>query len=240
MRRIVFSAFALVSLSLPVCAADLPPRTTAPVVLAPAPVYNWTGFYLGAQVGGEFGSASYYVPQNGYSRTISNSGVFGGGLVGYNYQISSFVLGLQGEFNGSGVTGSNFDPANGDTIKTRQNWLASIDGRFGYGFNQFLVYAIGGVAFSELKHEYLGRQDYSLSTTRTGFDVGGGVEYGFTPNWTARVEYRYYNFGEANYAAEHGPFGGTLFAHKFKQTDNSVRIGVAYKFGGPEVAVAKY
>jgi len=226
MRRIVFSAVALASLSLPVLAADLPSP------LAPTPVYNWTGFYLGAQLGGEFGTAYYNVPWNGFSRSISNSGVFGGGFAGYNYQIGSLVLGLQGEFNGSGVTGSKFDPAFGETINARQAWLASIDGRLGYSFNQFLVYAIGGVAFSELKHNYINRfgADFGFSNTRTGFDVGGGVEYAFTPNWTARLEYRYYNFGETSYAAVHRPFSGTLYAHNFKQTENSVRLGVAYKF----------
>jgi outer membrane immunogenic protein len=238
MRRIVFSAVALASLSLPVCAADLPPQ--GPVALAPAPVYDWTGLYLGAQIGGEFGTGSYSVPLTGASHTISNSGVFGGGFAGYSYQINSIVLGLQGEFNGSGVSGS-VNPALGDTIKARQEWLASIDGRLGYGFNQFLVYAIGGVAFSELKHNYINRLDvdFGFSNTRTGFDVGGGVEYALTPNWTARLEYRYYDFGETSYAAVQGPFGGTLYAHNLKQTDNSVRIGLAYKFGAPAV-VAKY
>ncbi len=133
-----------------------------------------------------------------FRASISNSGVFGGGFAGYNYQIGSFVLGLQGEFNGSGVTGSKFDPAFDETINARQAWLASVDGRLGYSFNQFLVYAIGGVAFSELKHNYINwlGADFGFSNTRTGFDVGGGVEYAFTQNWTARLEYRYYNFGE--------------------------------------------
>jgi len=128
MRRIVFSAVALAFLSLPVCAADLPSP------LAPTPVASWTGFYLGAQLGGEFGKANYSVPRTGASHTISNSGVFGGGFAGYNFQVSSFVLGLQGEFNGSGVTGA-YNDSFGDTIKTRQSWLASIDGRLGYSFN---------------------------------------------------------------------------------------------------------
>jgi outer membrane immunogenic protein len=242
MRKILFSAPAVALLSLPAFAADLPSRKEAPAVLAQTPVYDWTGFYAGVQLGGLFGSGNYFVPQNGYSRNVTNNGVFGGGFVGYNYQINSLVLGLQGEFNGSGASGSNFDATNGGAVKAQQDWFGSIDGRIGYAFEQCLFYAIGGVGFSNVEHDYLNRRnvDFHFSNNRTGYDVGAGVEYAINRNWTARLEYRYYNFGNASYAAELGPYGGTLYGHNFSQADNTIRIGVSYRIGTSEAVVAKY
>ncbi len=223
MRKIVFSALALASLSLPVCAAD-----SAPVARA----YDWTGFYLGAQIGGEFGSANYHVPQDGYSRTITNSGVFGGGFVGYNFRSVPLF---------SVCRASSTAPASPAAISTRRMAIPSRRRRTG-SLRLTAVSAMASInswftpsaasRFPNIKHDFtIGSASIiGLSSTRTGFDVGGGVEYALTPNWTARLEYRFYNFGETSYAAEQGPFGGTLFAHNFKQTDNSVRIGVAYKF----------
>ena len=165
--------------------------------------------------------------------------MFGGGFAGYNFQVQSFVLGLQGEINAVG--GGN---GNGGSVYTmKQTMLASADARLGYAFGRTLVYAIGGVAFADSKHDMIvGGADNSFNGNRSGFDIGGGLEYAFINNWTARVEYRHYDFGSSNSYARSCVGVCQVPENNFAQTGDSVRIGLAYKFGAPAVApvVAKY
>src|SRR6266705_84205 len=115
MRKILLSTVALAALAGQAFAADLPSRKEAPVYIAPAPVFSWTGFYVGAPLGGSWGNENINIPAFGFARNLTNNGVFGGGMVGYNYQVNNFVLGIQGEFNGSGnsTTKSGFATING-------------------------------------------------------------------------------------------------------------------------------
>ena len=251
MRKILLSTVALAALAGQAFAADLPSRKEAPVYIAPAPVFTWTGFYAGVQLGGAFGNTNLNLPAVGYSANLTNNGVFGGGMIGYNYQINNFVLGLQGEFNGSG-NGSSTKTGYGYigksivsvTAKENQPWFASIDGRLGYAVDKALFYAIGGVAFTQAEPSItyaLGAATataYKNSKSLTGYDVGGGVEYAFTNNWTGRVEYRYYGFSGNN--GYYGVYGSGVAYKTGNLTDNTVRVGLAYKFGAPEPVVAKY
>uniref|UniRef100_UPI003F94DC09 outer membrane protein n=1 Tax=Rhodoblastus sp. TaxID=1962975 RepID=UPI003F94DC09 len=175
------------------------------------------------------------------------NGVIGGGFVGYNYQINNFVIGVQGEFDGTGNGNSRYTSGPlgqfGDVYQSKfsQDWIASIDGRLGYAMDRTLFYALGGVAWDQQSADlYNLSTGYSISrsNTRTGYDVGGGVEYAFTNNWTGRVEYRYYNFGHSNDAFFDGNLSG-IYARS-TLTDNVFRVGLAYKFGAPEPVVAKY
>ena len=249
MRHFLLSTVALAALAGQAFAADLPSRKEAPVYVAPPPIYNWTGFYGGLDIGGSWGNANLWVP--GYPYTFShnstNNGVIGGGFVGYNYQINNFVIGVQGEFDGTGNGNSRYTSGPlgqfGDVYQSKfsQDWIASIDGRLGYAMDRTLFYALGGVAWDQQSADlYNLSTGYSISrsNTRTGYDVGGGVEYAFTNNWTGRVEYRYYNFGHSNDAFFDGNLSG-IYARS-TLTDNVFRVGLAYKFGAPEPVVAKY
>jgi outer membrane immunogenic protein len=252
MRHLLLSTVAIAALAGQAFAADLPARKEAPVYVAPAPIYNWTGFYLGVDIGGSWGNANLWVPGNygnSFSHNASNDGVIGGGFIGYNYQINNFVLGLQGEFDGTGNGNSRYTSPVGyysDVYQTsfNQDWIASIDGRLGYSapsWDRFLVYAIGGVAWSQQSADLTNLTTgygVSRSNTRTGYDVGGGLEYAFTNNWTGRIEYRYYNFGSNNTVWNDGILNGAFY--RTTLTDNVVRVGLAYKFGAPEPVVAKY
>jgi outer membrane immunogenic protein len=252
MRKILLSTVAFAALASQAFAADLPSRKEAPVYIAPAPIFTWTGFYVGVQLGGAFGNTNLNVPAFNYAKNLTNNGVFGGGMVGYNYQINNWVLGLQGEFNGAGggsSTNTGYgvygNAIVGVTAKTTQPWIASIDGRLGYAVDKALFYAIGGVAFTQLDPSVtytigtLAATSYKNNRSLTGYDVGGGVEYAFTNNWTGRVEYRYYGFNSSN--NNNGALFGTPYLYRNGNlTDNTVRVGLAYKFGAPEPVVAKY
>ncbi len=249
MRTLLLSTVALAALAGSAFAADLPSRKEAPVYVAPAPVFSWTGFYVGADIGGAFGSTSLNDAISGWtSRSTNTSGVMGGGYVGYNYQINNFVLGIEGDFQGTSNSQSNtfLAPVSigtitaGDTMQQRSalNWLASINGRLGIAYDRALFYAIGGAAWGGANNSIMDVNTglgLSSNTTATGFDIGGGVEYAFTPNWVGRVEYRYYDFGNNNMFVAPGvtPF-------RLQNSVNSVRVGLAYLFSNPAPVVAKY
>jgi outer membrane immunogenic protein len=226
MLKRIAPALAALAMAAPAIAGDLPSVKDAPL---PPPVfaYDWTGVYVGADLGGAWAQGKYSLGV--YNNTRNGSSIMGGAFVGYNRQIGSFVLGVQGDVQGLGID------TNGLVFGYKQNLLAALNGRLGFAFDRVLVYAIGGVAFSDTKVLNVAG---TYSDANVGYDVGGGLEYAFLPNWTVRGEYRYYNFGT---------FNGTYTAiapvnFGFQKTDNTFNVGVAYKFGIPAPApvVAKY
>jgi outer membrane immunogenic protein len=250
MRHLLLSTVAIVALAGQAFAADLPSRKEAPVYVAPAPIFSWTGFYVGADIGGSWGNANLWVPGTGlysFSHNANNNGVIGGGFIGYNYQFGNFVLGVQGEFDGTGTGNSRYTAAavggRGIVYESsfNQNWIASIDGRLGFAMDRTLLYVIGGVAWDSaaghITNTFNNLGWTTGSNTRTGYDFGGGIEYAFTNNWTGRIEYRYYNFGTTNYAFTTDTFLGNTYT-RTTLTNNVVRVGLAYKFGAPEPVVA--
>ena len=159
--------------------------------------------------------------------------------MGYNYQFNAIVLGLQGEFNGSSASGSRADAGafTGLNVKTNQDWFGSIDGRLGFAANRALFYGVGGFAFTDADAAIAagGATVARYSTTRAGYDLGAGVEYAFTNNVTGRVEYRYYDFSANSLTAT-----PTVGSNSNKLTDQTVRVGLSYKFSNPEAVVAKF
>jgi outer membrane immunogenic protein len=111
-------------------------------------------------------------------------------------------------------------------------------------YDRALFYAIGGAAWAQGSATLTGATtntapwalSVSNSTTLSGFDVGGGVEYAFTPNWLGRVEYRYYDFGNYNMTWA----GANLTPFRLQTSVNTVRVGLAYLFSAPAPVVAKY
>jgi outer membrane immunogenic protein len=255
MRKILIAATGLAALAGPAFAADLPSQKEAPVYVPPPPAFTWTGFYIGADVGGGIGSktvnyaASPLNPAGFFDANFG--GVVGGGFVGYNYQINQFVIGVQGDIQGAGISGSTYASAIDVTTTPHQDWLAAINGRLGFALDHALFYAIGGVAFTEESHTVAAGTFLAPTLTsfgipanaqkfnwnRTGYDVGGGIEYAFTPNWTGRIEYRYYDFGSWNY------YSSSWVGHgRENLSDNTLTVGVSYLFGAPAAVpvVAKY
>ncbi len=210
-------------------AADLPSRSV-PLAYVPPPIFTWTGFYIGGQIGYEWGTSSTtarsfatgaVTPQFDYSA----SGVVGGIHSGYNYQINQFVIGYESAMNGSSSQGSGLN--NSDTMP----FESSVRGRVGIAWNRALFFAAGGVAFGTLQNTStytLSGYSHTYNTEKVGWTVGGGVEYAITNNWSVRAEYRYTDYGNIN-EVEAFSTGGAYSVTKH-ETDNKMQIGFSYKF----------
>ena len=223
MKRMMFAG--LVALAGTVAgsalAADMTPRyPQQPYVKAPLynPVFSWTGFYLGLNGGGGWGHSSW-------DRTgeIDLSGGFIGGTAGFNWQTGQMVLGIEGDVDWSGMSGTSAAFCSAGCT-TKNDWLGTVRGRVGYSFDRFLPYFTGGAAFGAVKGSVTGFG--SFSQTKVGWTGGAGLEYAFTDNWTTKLEYLYVDLGKATCNAACS--GGDPFDVTFKT--NIVRAGVNYKF----------
>ncbi len=177
-------------------AADLPSRKGPVVAPVYAPVFTWTGFYVGANAGYGFGNVN--AGTFALARTVSIGdidGFVGGGQIGYNYQIGQIVLGVEADIQGADLKASN---GFGDRIKTE--YFGTVRGRVGFAFDRFMPYITGGWAYGNVKTTIAGIGSSDTSHTG-GYAVGAGLEYAFTNNWTAKVEYLYVDLGEKNFRA---------------------------------------
>ncbi|WP_099866460.1 outer membrane protein [Pararhizobium haloflavum] len=185
-----------------------PPAPPAAPQIEPAPVQLWTGPYAGVFLGYNWGD--YEAIEDDDAEDLS-----GGAYAGYNWQVDNFVFGVEGDVGYSGVEGGN------DFVSADPGVFGSVRGRVGYTFNPFMVYATGGVAAADIEY---GNELGSDSNTSVGYTVGGGVEGFVTDNITARVEYRYTDYGAEDYTL---PGTGTFSSG---YDEHSVRAGVGLKF----------
>jgi outer membrane immunogenic protein len=235
-------------------AADLPSRKEAPVyVPPPPPIFSWNGLYVGLNLGGGWLTGNSNNLGWGWTGSNSNSGgVVGGGQIGYNFQFGSmFVAGVETDFQGtsigSGGGGNNWGLglgngfANGSSASL--NWFGTVRGRIGITlFNpQLLIYGTGGFAYGEVTGNGLTQ----WNTVGTGWTAGGGIEYAFMPNWSAKIEYLYTNLAGNNGNNSNwlgvGWNGGNNWRTNTKF--NTVRVGVNYHlnlFNTPAPVLAKY
>jgi len=195
--------------------------------------YNWSGVYVGGQVGYVVdGSADYnYLDAQGTTYDYGNDpdGFIGGAYVGYNYQFSNnIVLGGEADIVWGDLKDSDLAPGDEDySAETKIDWMGSARVRLGYAFDRFLPYVTGGVAFGNANFEernlgdFYGKADLDL----TGWTLGAGAEYALTDNWILRGEYRYTEFGEEDFTSEESTdeYSVNIHTHDF-------RIGAAYKF----------
>ncbi|MGB6288181.1 MAG: outer membrane protein [Xanthobacteraceae bacterium] len=214
-------------------AADLPPArrpaAVAPVAYAP-PVYNWSGFYVGGNLGAGFADSSWTDPFTGAHNTFNKTGFIGGGQVGANWQINALVLGIEGHFDWTGLKGSGHDSV-GNTINTNTQWTSTVTGRAGVAFDRLLVYGKGGVAFAHYNdslNDIFG-STASASATRTGWTAGAGLEYAFAPNWSAKIEYDYLGFGSETLNLPTAGF--STYSSNASLNVQEVKAGINFKFG---------
>ena len=214
-------------------AADLgKPVYKAPPALMP--VYNWTGFYIGGNVGGVWENGTITDSFGPTSFSTNRSGFIGGGQIGYNWQVSpQFVLGVEWMFDGTSIK-SDFGPVTVGreflSASEKVDWLTTVAARIGYAANNWLFYAKGGggwVHDTASVTDVIGATAFSasVSDTRGGWLVGGGIEYGFTPNWTVRVEYDHLGLGDVTSA---GPIVGDTVT--VSRHFDMVTFGLNYKF----------
>jgi outer membrane immunogenic protein len=237
------AAVAALGAASPASAADLGHR--ASYYNAPYAAYNapyaalpWTGFYLGAHVGGAFSSDDNF---NGLGTGNNGNGrVLGGFQAGADWQFNpSWVVGLEGQYSWlSGNVGAVFP--GGYAYTNNQRGLGSLTGRFGYTWGPGLLYVKGGYAYSGNNETVtLGGVPIAFTTSgdhRNGYTVGAGVEYMFAPSWSAKVEYQYYNFGSANFTAP----GALIPTGSFTTDDHVFRAGVNYRINWAGPAAARY
>jgi outer membrane immunogenic protein len=163
-------------------------------------------------------------------------GAVAGGQIGYNYQVNQWVFGVEGEMAWSNVKGGvSAINANGPASwNTDVKWVATLAGRIGYAFDNVLLYGKGGVAWADQDYDHPalsggGAQlDYTGSETRFGWLLGAGVEYGFTPNWSAKVEYDYIDFGSKDITLNDP--SGRWVTFGMDQKMQIVKVGVNYRF----------
>jgi outer membrane immunogenic protein len=169
-------------------AADLPPYYQP----GPAynPIYTWTGFYVGINGGGGWGSSQWDAVNS-----FDVSGGLIGGTVGYNWQFGQAVVGAEGDIDWSGIKGTTTVLCPGG-CETRNKWLATARGRLGLAFDRFLPYVTGGLAFGDINATVPILPGGSISNA--GWTVGAGLEVGFISNVSLKAEYLYVDLGNFN------------------------------------------
>jgi outer membrane protein OmpA-like peptidoglycan-associated protein len=182
----------------------------------------WSGPEVGIQGGYGWGPPSIGNPDGG----------MGGGHAGYNWQMGSFVLGIEGDAEGGDITGRHVIPGTG-SVGSDMDFDASVRGKLGWAFDRFLVYGTGGVAFGDVEPHYFdtaGAALFSQSSMRVGWTAGGGLGYAFTPNWDGSIEYRYIDLGTADHTF-HSAAGTESFHSEFEY--NIIQVGLTYRFAPP-------
>jgi outer membrane immunogenic protein len=193
-----------------------------------APVFNWTGGYIGGQVGYLWGDGEVAADDGSGRADIEPDGWLGGVYIGYNYQMTNnVVIGVDADFAWTGAddTSTVLGPADNPFVESELDWEGAVRARLGYAVDRFLPYIAGGVAFGQLNIAisddtgFIGEDD----DTGVGWTLGAGLEYAFTDNLIGRAEYRYTDFGDFDFTIDGFPVSGDL-------TTNDVRLGIAYKF----------
>jgi outer membrane immunogenic protein len=233
-------------------AADMPVKAR-PMVAAPA--FNWSGFYIGGHVGYGWGDVDVVsgpvaaTALGGVAGTGLTSydvdGIIGGGQVGWNWQPvgSPFVFGIEGDISASGMDGSGtVAPVGilvaGTAMSTEVDFLATVTGRIGYAWNNWLWYVKGGWAYIEQDHRFstLAGVVGTVSDSRSGWTIGTGAEWslanwGMGPNWSAKLEYNYLDFGDRDLTFTTAP-GVLIGVGNIDQQIHLVKLGVNFRFGG--------
>ncbi len=223
-------------------AADLPvaPIAPAPAYYRPA-LYDWTGFYVGGQVGAgllqdtssPIAGAATTAPSGPVG--INPSGGVAGVQAGFNYEFAPWVVGVEGSWAHSWLNGNGTTPSTTGAAATVSRdtssmmWIAAATARVGYAFDTLLVYVKGGGAWANVKYTEdvlvptIVGPTQSLTDTRSGFTAGAGLEYGFVEGWSGRLEYDFYDFGTQNYAFAITPV-------QIKSEVHVVTAGINYRF----------
>ena len=236
MKKILFAAVAAAALAtaVPAPAADFGARYGTPAYAPQQQVYGWTGFYLGAHLGGAFSSNNDF---NGQALGNSSAHFLGGVQAGADWQFSgNWVVGAEGQYSWLGSSNNSVVFPGGYVYGNDLRGLGSITARFGYSFGQALVYAKGGYAYADNRESLTlagAPVPFLISNEHAhGWTVGAGVEYMFTPSWSAKAEYQYYNFGDSSFLTPVAlvPFGS------FHNEEHALKIGVNYRFNLPSPA----
>jgi outer membrane immunogenic protein len=251
--KILIASVALAALGTKAAgAADMAVKAPPP---PPPPVFSWTGFYVGANIGGAWA-------RNNWTDTLfltnfnnaSNAVFIGGGQIGGNYQIGNFVVGGEWDFDWAGNHNGNsvFIPGVGSIAVTNNNrWITTVAARFGYAVDHWLFYGKAGGG-------WVGNNNLTVTNLTTGVSltcgnftncgnntggwlVGAGFEYAFTNNWTVKLEYDYLGLGNRTIVvpATAPFFAGDTFTSNNRNVQ-MVKVGVNYLFNWGAPVAARY
>jgi outer membrane immunogenic protein len=248
MRRLAFALALSIGAGTAALAADLPPPPPAPrapaTYIPVAPPYNWTGFYIGGNLGAGFTSASFSDTLGATFTNSSNTTFLGGGQVGVNYEFwGGVVIGAEAMFDwapnqNNTITATLPAPIAGSATATINNrWLSTATGKLGYAWDRVLLYGKGGGAWVGQNNSNLtvAGAPFNLtssSNNNLGWTAGVGVEWAFWGTWSARAEYDYIGLNNQTYnvtAPGAAAVLDTITANK--RSINMVTAGVNYKFG---------
>jgi outer membrane immunogenic protein len=249
MKKILLGMVGLMALgaAAPASAADLPAKvyTKAPAMVAA--VYDWSGFYIGANGGGGWSRKCWdnttVAPFVFGEGCHDASGGLAGGQIGYRWQSANWVFGVEGQGDWAGLRGSNVSLLTpGITNRTKVDGIGLLTGQIGYAWNNVLWYGKAGGAV--VGDKYTGISTASglvidrATQTRWGGVVGTGVEVGFAPNWTVGVEYDHLFLDRNTVTLLAVPTGAFSRTDRIYQDVDMATVRVNYRWGGP--IVAKY
>jgi outer membrane immunogenic protein len=275
MKKFLLGGAALAAMFVgPAMAADMPVKARpAPVVAA----YSWAGCYVGGTLGADRGRSAFTWTGITESATgfavsaatalpaaananLTRTGVTGGGEVGCNYQSGSFVYGIEGDWEYTGLsarrTATSLGLGNGGnpgiipgaiTESWKSSWLATLRGRAGFAADRVYFYGTGGLALANVRYfdqncfgapaAIPGCNTAGGSNTRAGWVAGGGVEWAVSGNWSLKGEYLFADLGKTTtnslYTATAGggnPFPQATIVHNHHLTESLLRAGLNYKF----------
>lgn len=240
MKKFLLGTVGVMALGLaPAMAADLPARayTKAPPMIAA--IYDWSGFYIGANAGWGSARDSWNTLAGFDLGSHDATGAVAGGQIGYRWQAASWVFGLEAQGNWADLSGSHIDNGNLLATQTDHSKLTAFGlftGQVGYAWNNALLYVKGGAAVTSTKYDAYTVAG-SIATndqTRWGGTVGVGFEYGFAPNWSVGVEYNHI-FTSRFDATFYDAAGNSQVGHVGGDVD-LVTARLNYRWGGPVVA----
>jgi outer membrane immunogenic protein len=252
MKKVLIATLGLMAIaSAPARAADMPAKVYSKAQAAPAAIYDWSGFFVGFNAGGgsnnncwtnSFAAGAATVPSVSEG-CVDTTGALLGGQIGYRWQASNWVLGVeaQGDWaNLDGSTASVFLAAPQVTNESKINAIGLFTGQVGYAFNNVLWFVKGGAAVTSNKYNGLDTASGTVldqaSETRWGGTVGTGLEIGFAPDWSVGAEFNYLFMGTKTVNLNAVPAGGLSRTDSIQENVFTGLLRVNYRFGGPVVA----
>ena len=248
MRKLILAGISMAALATavqPAAAADLSLGYRAPQNYV---IFTWTGFYFGAHGGGAWGRKEETIAPFTFGRTVLTpadttidiSGGLAGGPIGANYQAGSWVLGVEADVSWADLTGNTSCATDivgvAENCRVRVNALGTLAGRLGFALDRMLLYGKGGAAFANDKYELNSIAEYRSNETRWGWMVGAGIEYSFSDNWSAKIEYNYLDFGTR--AVQFATTAGiTPLDTNIRESIHVAKVGINYRFGWAPVGV---
>jgi outer membrane immunogenic protein len=262
MRKLLLAAAGLAALGMaaPASAADLAAKPYVKAPPPPPPVFSWTGFYVGGNIGGAWAKNNWTDSVFLTNFNHGNNGRFiGGGQIGGNYQIGNFVIGGEWDFDWAGNNNNNgagvVIPGVGAIAVTNNNnrWITTVAARFGWAVDHWLFYGKAGGG-------WVGNNNFTVTNLTTGASftcgtfgltncgnntggwlVGAGFEYAFTNNWTVKLEYDYLGLGNRTFVVPAtAPFlAGDTFTSNNRNVQ-TVKVGVNYLFNWGAPIAARY